>query len=53
MQYQQNLTSFEIAVVVIVTPRLQLQVLERALGPLREALANVTPGQVVHVTIPT
>ncbi len=53
MQYQQKLTAFGIGVVVIVTPRLQLQVLERALKPLRDAISSVSPGQVLHVTIPT
>lgn len=51
MQYQQKLTAFEIGVVVIVTPRLQLQVLERALVPMREAISNASFGQVLHITI--
>jgi uncharacterized protein with PIN domain len=53
MKYQQKLTAFGIGVVVIVTPRLQLQVLERGLEGLRQAIASVSPGQVLHVTIPT
>lgn len=53
MQYQQNLTTFGIGVVVIVTPRLQLQVLERALEPLRTALGAVSAGEVIHVHIST
>jgi hypothetical protein len=53
MQYQQKLTSYGIGVVVIVTPRLQLQVLERAVVPLRQAINTVSPDQVLHVTIPT
>jgi hypothetical protein len=53
MQYQQNLRVVGIGVVVIVTPRLQLQVLERALEPLRDAINSVSSGQVLHVTIPT
>ena len=51
MQYQQKLTSFGIGVVVIVTPRLQLDLLERAAEPLRAAVASVSAGEVVHVTI--
>jgi hypothetical protein len=51
MQYQQKLTAFEIGVVVIVTPRLQLQVLERALEPMKQAISNVSFGQVLHITI--
>jgi len=53
MQYQQKLTSFGIGVVVIVTPRLQLPVLERALEPLKQAIRSVSAGQVLHVTVPT
>jgi hypothetical protein len=53
MQYQQNLTAFGIGIVVIVTPSLQLQVLERALNPLRQAISSVAYGEVLHVTIPT
>ena len=53
MQYQQNLTGFGIGVVVIVTPRLQLQVLEVAIEPLRQAISGVSLGQVLHVTITT
>ena len=53
MQYQQKLTSYEIGVVVIVTPRLQLAVLERALASLRIALRDVSAGEVIHVMIPS
>lgn len=53
MQYQQNLTAFGIGIVVIVTPRLQLQVLERAIEPLKQAISSVAFGQVLHVTIST
>lgn len=52
MQYQQTLTSFKIGVVVIVTPRLQLGMLERAVEPLRAAMSRVAPGEVIHVTVP-
>ena len=51
MQYQQKLTAFGIGVVVIVTPRLQLQLLERAAEALRGAIANVKPGEVIHVMV--
>lgn len=53
MQYQQKLTAFGIGIVVIVTPRLQLQLLESALDALRAALGSVKPGEVIHVTIAT
>ena len=51
MQYQQKLPAFGIGVVVIVTPRLQLQVLELAVEPLIDAISRVTPGEVIHVPI--
>ena len=51
MQYQQKLSAFEIGIVVIVTPRLQLQVLELAIDPLIQALSRVKPGEVIHVPI--
>lgn len=51
MQYQQKLTAFEIGIVVIVTPRLQLPVLELAIEPLTDALHRVAPGEVIHVPI--
>lgn len=51
MQYQQKLTSFAIGVVVIITPRLQLRLLERAAEELRETMSNVAPGEIVHVTV--
>jgi hypothetical protein len=50
MQYQQKLTSFRIGIVVIVTQRLQLELLESAAGELRAALSSVKPGEIVHVT---
>ncbi|HEX6097218.1 MAG TPA: hypothetical protein VF432_12895 [Thermoanaerobaculia bacterium] len=53
MQYQQKLTSFKIGIVVIVTPRLQLQLLESALEPLRAAIASVEPGEITHVDVST
>jgi len=51
MQYQQKLPAFGIGVVVIVTPALQLQILQRAIEPLREAIRRVAFGEVLHVTI--
>lgn len=51
MQYQQKLTAFGIGVVVIVTPRLQLQVLQSAMEPLKQALAIVRFGEVLRVAI--
>jgi hypothetical protein len=51
MQYQQKLTSFRIGIVVIVTPRLQLELLESAAEELRTVLGSVKPGEIVHVTV--
>ena len=45
MQYQQELTSFRMGVVVIITPRLQLELLERAADELRAAIDSVSPGE--------
>lgn len=53
MQYQQELPAYEIGVVVIITPRLQLQVLERALVSIRSAIHSVRPGEIIRVTVPS
>ena len=34
------------------TPRLQLDVLERALEQIREAVQGVTAGEIIRVTVP-
>jgi hypothetical protein len=52
MQYQQKLASFRMGVVVIITPRLDLQLLETAIGEIRAAIDRVAPGEVIHVVIP-
>ena len=51
MQYQQKLPAFQIGVVVIVTPRLQLEMLERAGEALAQAIRSVPHGEVLHVRI--
>jgi len=51
MQFQQNLASFSIGVVVIVTPRLRLQTLLTVIEELRAAIRNVQPGQIVVIKI--
>ena len=53
MRYQQTLTSFRIGVVVIVTPRLHLELLARNADHLRVAIAEVAPGEVRQVVIRT
>jgi hypothetical protein len=49
MQYQQKLPAFAIGVVVIVTPRLRLDTLRRALDAIRDAVQSVGAGEVIHV----
>jgi hypothetical protein len=49
MQYQQKLPAFAIGVVVIVTPRLRLDTLRRALESIRDAVQKVGTGEVIHV----
>ena len=49
MQFQQTLSGYEIGVVVIVTPRLWYAVLKTVGPELREAVASVRPGEIVHI----
>lgn len=51
MQYQQTLTSYAIGVVVMVTPRLQLGILERALEDVRLAIVEIRPGEIRRVIV--
>jgi hypothetical protein len=51
MQYQQTLTSYSIGVVVIVTPRLQLGILEGALEEVRLAIVEIRPGEIKRVIV--
>lgn len=51
MEYQQNLASFSIGIVVINTPRLRLQELRSVLGPMREAIAGVQAGEIIRITV--
>ena len=45
MQFQQNLASFSIGIVVIRTPRLRLQTLLTVVEELRDAIATVKPSE--------
>ena len=45
------LGSLAISVVVIVTPRLQLHLMERSVAELRAAIDRVAPGEIIQVTI--
>jgi len=51
MEYQQKLTSFRLGIVVILTPRLQLALLEESVDELRAAIERVAPGEVIHISV--
>lgn len=52
LQFQQNLSRFELGVVVIVTLNLKLRTILVALDQIREGLAPVKSGEVVSVHVP-
>jgi hypothetical protein len=52
LQFQQNLTRFEIGVVVILTVSLRFRAIRTAIEPIRSALTSVQPGQVIQVQVP-
>lgn len=51
MEYQQNLATFSVGVVVIVTPSLRLEVLRTVISELRNALSDVKAGELIRVRI--
>ena len=51
MQFQQNLVSFAIGIVVIRTPRLRLQTLLTVIEDLRTAIAAVKPGELIIIDV--
>jgi hypothetical protein len=51
MQFQQTLSRFEIAVVVIWTPSLRLRTIRAAIESLRSAIANARPGELIRVDV--
>jgi predicted nuclease of predicted toxin-antitoxin system len=51
MEYQQNLASFSIGIVVINTPRLRLQELRSVLEPMRAAIARVRVGEIIRISV--
>jgi hypothetical protein len=51
LQFQQNLTRFDIGVVVIVTPRLRFRTIRWAVDAIRTAIQKVKPGEVIHVRV--
>jgi hypothetical protein len=49
MEYQQNVPRYRIGVIVLVARRNRLKDYEPLVPQLLEALANVRPGQILHV----
>ena len=52
LQYQQNISRFDIGVVVIVTVELRLRRIVAAREEIRHALARIGPGEVLSVQVP-
>ena len=52
LQFQQNLTRFEIGVVVILTHDLRFRTIVRAIDQIRSALEAVGSGELIEVTVP-
>lgn len=52
LQFQQNMGRFTIGVVVILTVSLRYRTIAAAIHRIREALAAVKPGEVLHVQVP-
>jgi hypothetical protein len=51
LQFQQNLARYDIGVVVIVTVSLRYRTIRLASEQIREALASVQPGELLHVQV--
>ena len=49
IEYQQNLSSFNIAIVVLVASRNQLEFLLPLIPQLHEALQTIQPRQIVYI----
>jgi hypothetical protein len=52
LQFQQNLSRFDIGIVVIITVNLRLRTIVAASEQIRVALLNVTPGKLISVQVP-
>ena len=52
LQFQQNLSRFNIGVVVILTTSLQYRRIRAAIEAIHDALAAVEPGQLFQVQVP-
>ena len=51
LQFQQNMSRFEIGVVVIVTRDIRFRVVLLAIDTIRSAVASVNPGEVIQVSV--
>lgn len=51
MQFQQNLATFAIGIVVIVTPQLRRRTILPALEAIREAIGRVGRGELIRVDV--
>jgi len=51
LQFQQNLSQFEIGIVVIITRDLRFRTIRVAIDTIREALIAVAHGQVIRVQV--
>jgi Domain of unknown function (DUF5615) len=51
LQFQQNLTRFDIGVVVILTVSLRFRTIRTAIEPIRAALATVKSGELIEVNV--
>ena len=49
IEFQQNLSRFNIAIVVLVAPRNKLEVLLPLIPELREILKTIQPGQIAYI----
>jgi hypothetical protein len=52
LQFQQNLSRFNIGIVVILTVDLRYRTIRVAIDPIRAALAAVKPGELLQVQVP-
>jgi len=51
LQFQQNLARFDIGIVVIVTVSLRYRTVRASIDEIRMAVAAVTPGELLQVTV--
>ena len=52
LQFQQNLSRFNIGVVVVLTVSLQYRHIRTAIEPIRTALTAIQPGELVQIQVP-